>query len=241
VACTQTPDDGDDNDDDGDDTGNCDFSDNFWIESVAIADTKCHCVTYKMVVKTDGLSEHELSHLVVGIQNGSVSQVSNSRNWPVETNMTDPKSGVYGFKIDNISGCGQSGADYFKVYFTVCYDGSIPEEEEFTIVYKAATCLEFDSASVKQNGNDPCVHVDVSHTYHSHDTWFDFYCSRDTRVELCMYDSHGNKIKTLFDHHVKKNERHRCGFNSSGREDRLFFYQLRTKYGVKAGKIMKCY
>ena len=33
-----------------------------------------------------------------------ISDLSNSENWKTEVNTTDPKSGIYGFKIDDISG-----------------------------------------------------------------------------------------------------------------------------------------
>lgn len=82
-----------------------------------------NCVSYELEVYADGTCSRELSHFNVAIPEGRVTTASNSRNWKMELNALDPTTGVYGFKVDNISGFGKKGKEQsFTVSYTVCFD-----------------------------------------------------------------------------------------------------------------------
>ena len=83
----------------------------------------------KLLVKTSGHCEHDLSHLVIGLDYGYVSNLTNSANYKTEINSTDPKSGIYGFKIDDISNFGNNGDQQFTIEYEVCFQN--PENENY--------------------------------------------------------------------------------------------------------------
>ena len=73
------------------------------IKKVKISET---CTEYEIKVSYDGTRSFGLSHYSIGIPCGTVKNVWNSENWK-EVFGKDPTTGVYGLKIDNISGFGE--------------------------------------------------------------------------------------------------------------------------------------
>ena len=237
VSCTDNNGGGDPGD------GECDYLESFKVKHIEVVRRDGNCISFKMVISTDGQSEHELSHMVVGIEDGWLDKVTNSRNWKVEKNSTDPKSGVYGFKIDDISGFGQSGYDEFKIYFTICFDQNIPDEFNFEIVFKAATCSSLKLKTFKPQDDDhhggSCIDLNVYPNPFYDESYFEFTCNKDTEVELHMYDLCGNRVKTLFKGKVTKGEHHKCRFTGDRFKNNMFMYQLITPEETKHGTILK--
>lgn len=124
----------------------------FASEVISINPTEGGCYEYTLNVSWSGDCKAALSHYTVEVPCGEISNVSNSENWKQEVGMTDPTSGLYGFKIDDIKDFGEEGSpESFTVTFTVC-----PDEQECetdlscwapTVAYKAATCVYYDTLS----------------------------------------------------------------------------------------------
>jgi len=108
------------------------------------------CTEYEIKVSYDGTRSFGLSHYSIGIPCGEVKDVSNSENWK-QVFGKDPTTGVYGLKIDNISGFGERGADSFTIKFTWCADNSCARELG-VVSYKAGRCVDYDTLS---SGDDP--------------------------------------------------------------------------------------
>lgn len=134
--------------DDGDET--CEEC----FESVAkvIAESD-GCRTYEIQVSTNGLCRYELSHLIVGIPCGNISDYSNSGGWKMEVGL-DPTTAVYGLKVDDISSLGKE-VDSFSVRFTVC-ESSLCSLGEWvpSVAYKAAQCVSIQSLGMEET-TDP--------------------------------------------------------------------------------------
>ena len=73
----------------------------------------------------------------------TVSNVWNSKNWKQVVGK-DPTTGVYGLKIDDISGFGERGADSFIVKFKWCSDNSC-NKDLGVVAYKAGQCVDYDT------------------------------------------------------------------------------------------------
>ena len=81
-----------------------------------------------------------------------INSVSNSEGYPTESNFTDPITGLYGLKIDNISNFGQSGADHFKIEFEACFNsGILPEYLQ--VAFKSANGYSMQLINLFSDGN----------------------------------------------------------------------------------------
>lgn len=123
------------------------------VEAKVVSD---HCTYYKFKVSFEGDCRHALSHYTVAIPCGKVSNIRNSENWKIVVGK-DPKTGLKGFKIDDIPGFGDTSLKYFYVSFTLCAEDSNCREEENTecaetlkcwepiVAYKAGTKIYYDT------------------------------------------------------------------------------------------------
>jgi hypothetical protein len=218
--------------------GPCNFFDSYTASLIDMTADEYGCVNFKFNISTDGKAEHELSNMVIGIGEGQLQDVSINRSWPVEKNITDPKSGVFGFKVDNINGFGQSGNDSFEVDFTVCYGNTIPETFSFPVVFKAATCHHFDTLTIAKpevSGINLTVHPNpfVDNCY------FEVTSKTNTNVEINIFDSKGTKVQTLCNTNIVKGLTYQWIFNGAQSCDVMFFYQLISPLGNKEGKLIR--
>jgi hypothetical protein len=110
------------------------------INEVQVSET---CVEYEIKVSYDGTRTYGLSHYSIAIPCGQVTNISNSENWK-QVFGTDPTTGVYGLKIDDISGFGEGDADSFILKFTWCSDSSC-EKDLGVVSYKAGQCVDYDT------------------------------------------------------------------------------------------------
>ncbi|MBN2165876.1 MAG: SprB repeat-containing protein [Marinilabiliaceae bacterium] len=217
----------------------CDFLKSFSVKSITNTGIENGCLFYKMVVFTDGQSEHDLSHMVVGVKNGWIDKAVNSENWQIDMNGTDPKSGVYGFKIDGIEGFGQDGYEEFYVDFTVCYNGEVPSEVIFPVIFKAATCSLIDTIIYRSENNEHCFDVKDYPNPFDDDAYIEFDCYKDTHVDVTVYDACGSKVEVLFDSDVRKGDRYKCRFSGRQYKNQVFFYRISTPEETRCGKIIK--
>ncbi|MDH5249666.1 MAG: SprB repeat-containing protein [Cyclobacteriaceae bacterium] len=103
------------------------------------------CIRYEIKVSYDGTRSFGLSHYSIGIPCGEVKDFSNSENWKMVFGK-DRTTGVYGLKVDDISGFGEGGADSFTVEFTWCSSNSCTKELG-VVAYKAGLCVDYDTLS----------------------------------------------------------------------------------------------
>ncbi len=197
------------------------------------------CYTFYMTVYTNGECDHELSHLTVGIDNATINSVYNSNNYPAESNFTDPTTGLFGFKIDNIEHFGQSGNNQFKVEFEACFDsGQLPES--INVAYKAANGYTIQVLDIYENGtSDKGLEVKAYPNPFKEDINFSILSMNDTEGELALYNTYGEKIKTIYIGTFLANIEYTFTYQGGNISDRLIFYKLTTNNGVVQGKLLK--
>ncbi|HMG89630.1 MAG TPA: hypothetical protein VK589_06210 [Chryseolinea sp.] len=110
------------------------------VKGVQVSET---CIEYEIKVSYDGTKSFGLSHYSIGVPCGNITNISNSENWKSVFGK-DPTTGVYGLKIDDISGFGERGADNFTVKFTWCSDNSC-NKDLGVVSYKAGQCVDYDT------------------------------------------------------------------------------------------------
>jgi hypothetical protein len=230
------------------DTGDGDSGDNECLsgcwdtEILKITPVNRGCYRLELLVQANSYTRHDLSHLVVGLEGGYIANVYNSANYRMEINMTDPRSGIHGFKIDDISGFGyNSSLTEFTIEFEVCYPegGSLPEV--IPVVYKAGTCscsqelstiLETflsDNLSVTAYPNP--FHEEINIKVSS---------PKDKNVEVSVYDLKGNKVAQLYKGIIKANVNYSFPFTTedSGRES-FFIYKVVSDKEIVREQILK--
>lgn len=104
-----------------------------------------NCIEYEIKVSYDGTKSFGLSHYSIAIPCGEIKNATNSENWKMVFGK-DRKTGVYGLKIDDISGFGERGADSFTIKFTWCSSSTCIKELGI-VSYKAGQCVGYDTLS----------------------------------------------------------------------------------------------
>lgn len=222
--------------DNGDDKKDCnDLC--YYLEPGTITHVQDDCYEYMVTVHTDGTCPHELSHLVFGIDEGTVSSASNSKGWKQELNLTDPTTGIYGFKIDDISGFGQSGDDQFNVTFKLCgTTASAPQQ--FLVGYKSGQCIQTDTLKFKSQITEPISLSNYPNPF-INQTTIQLIPKEATNVELIVYDIHGQMVEHLYSGPIETGSKYTFKFPGSQIKEGIYFYRLVYGNQVKQGKLMK--
>jgi len=104
-----------------------------------------NCLNINLIVFTTEACIHTLSHLVVEIPCGIPDEITISENWTIEKYLTDPTTGLTGFKVDQINTFGSKEVpDTFYISYRVCSPDPLCLSElksGFTIAYKAGNCV----------------------------------------------------------------------------------------------------
>lgn len=138
----------------------------FSSEVVSVQKISESCSSYELKVAFASDCAHALSHFTVGVPCGQIEKIWNSEGWPSVVG-TDPTTGLTGFKIDDISGFGETSLQHFTVKFNVCASGESCSKElacwQPQVAYKASTCVNYETLAVScQNLKAYLVKQDAS-------------------------------------------------------------------------------
>ncbi|MCU4154547.1 T9SS type A sorting domain-containing protein [Carboxylicivirga sp. A043] len=193
------------------------------------------CYTYHARVSTDGSCRHELSHLTVEVLNGSVSIVENSNNWKTELNNTDPTSGLYGFKVDDISNFGKEN-DAFDLSYNVCFNNT-EAQTEFVVAYKAATCIMLDTLTFEKPQTEPTVKSYPNPFVDQ--TTIEFTAETDGNALVNIYSINGELVKILYSGPVEAGTTYSFDFTSQSSGSTIYFYRIICGEQSMQGKIIQ--
>lgn len=224
-------------------TNNC-----FHTRITHVEETAGSCYDISLEISHDGNCPYALSHYNVALPCGEVTEVSNSGNWPVEMNTTDPTTGVYGFKVDDIEGSfGQTSTDNtINVTYTFCpEDTSCLNEhlENLEVAYKAGQCVyhenaEEDAAIIAQNTNEQQeTAINVYPNPFTENATFSFHVQENTYVKVEIFNMQGSKVLELFEGKAEAGTIYEFPLNSEKLNDEFYIYQLTTHETVERGKI----
>lgn len=245
--------DGDDGSDGSDgDTGNDDGSDgdggdnddnctNPFDTEIELIEVEGDCYTYRMTVLYDGNHSYGLSHLSVGLECGTVSDIENEFNWPIEIG-TDPTTGISGFKIDDISGFGEgSMSEQFEGTFTIC---STDEDciaglqaADFEVGYKYGQCVDYAMVDGSENVTSAAITA-YPNPFREQAT-IEIISPVDTQARVELYNQQGHKVMSLFNGSIKANEKKVIQFEASNLVNDMYTYRVITSENSYYGKLVK--
>src|SRR5690606_15526774 len=100
---------------------------------------------------------YDLSHYTVEVPCGEIKNLSNSENWK-QVFGKDPKTGLTGFKVDDIPGFGKSSKKSFTVTFTHCAGENCLNQLDCwqpKVAYKAGTCIDYQTVTNSCANDEP--------------------------------------------------------------------------------------
>ena len=235
-------DDGDNDGGDGDDDDNNASCEDCFESQIAKVSTDGSCRTYEVKVSTDGTCRHDLSHWTIAMPCGTVSNYTNSENWKMEFGQ-DPTTGVYGLKVDGISGFGGTN-DHFTVRFTICYDNYECKEKlndwNPVVAYKAGQCVAHDTLGVDDDHYDDENDEPVCKTYPNpfrEKVCFEWKADRDEDACIEIFDTQGHHVKDVFRGRVNKGEHYKV--ECADLDGSMYIYRFRSGKKTTQGKICK--
>lgn len=192
------------------------------------------CRTYEMVVNTNGLCQHDLSHWTLAIPCGSVSNYSNSEGWPMVFGK-DPTTGLYGLKVDDIHAFGKETSS-FTVRFTLCENtGCDLSDWNVGVAYKAGQCIAFESVDVSTSAST--TPVSVYPNPFNDEIRFEWSAKKEN-AKLEIMDQYGNIVSG-----ATRFTAHESGYNitleTSSFPKGMYYYRLTIDGRVLNGKITK--
>ncbi len=241
-------------DDSGDDNGSGEisddlFEDGFYSEIDEITPIGDNCYEISMTVYTNGKAEHDLSHLVVGLDYGYISDVENSKNYKVEKNITDPTTGVYGFKLDDISNFGKCRDDNFTISYTVCFDHPDIENyfpEYIEVAYKASTDVFIQQIPTNQlittaiqELSDHQLLVSAYPNPFRTEAKLQVTSSVDSYVKIEVYDLTGLIVENIYQGYLGSGIEYTFKLTGGNSTERIFFYKVISDVKTVQGKLLK--
>lgn len=233
---------GDGSDGDGDNGSGSDGAcSNPFDTDIVLVSVDGNCYTYTATVEYNGSHSYGLSHLSIAIPEcASIDEVSNSEHWTIEYG-TDPRTGLSGFKVDNISnfGEGQFG-DSFSIDFTVCatddacaYDLA---DGTYTIGYKYGQCVSHETATVESD--NPETEILAYPNPFSETTRIEFEASYEGNTTVEVYNQRGERVRVLFEGQVNKGNKYSFDLNATGLPNDIYTYKVTTPGKVYRGKLL---
>lgn len=235
ISCTNA---GNNNDDDDHENPESCLFDCVKLEKTEVSNSGNGCVRYELTFVTNGNCRYELSHLVVDLGGAYATNVSNSRNWKMEINTTDPKSGLTGIKVDDISRFGKIMGDRFTVKFELCNAVGF-DPSKILVAYKAGNCLDIVNAKPKIITKDKHINCKVYSGRSKSDTYFEFNASVETFAELNLYTRCGIPVTKLFKGRLSPGVTYKVKYSGGKGDDMIMFYKLETGFKVLDGKVIR--
>jgi hypothetical protein len=227
----------------GEDPGNTESCETCFDSSIKTVSSSGSCITYQATVSTDGACLHDLSHWVIAIPCGSVSNYTNSLGFKMEFG-TDPTTGLYGLKVDDVNNFGDKAAS-FTVSFTVCAERSSCLDKlrnwSPVVAYKAGRCIAYDTLNVNGGSDNPddnpvCAYPNPFHGQIK----FRWKCHEDDHVQIHLVDKCGKRVCKVFDGDVRKGNDYDAEVPADGLSDDFYIYCFTsTKKRPVYGKLVR--
>lgn len=209
--------------------------------SIKTVSSSGSCTTYQVTVSTNGDCRYDLSHWVIAIPCGSISNYSNSLGFKIGIG-TDPKTGLTGLKVDDVNHFGDKEAS-FTVSFTVCAEGSLCmdklENWKPVVAYKAGQCIAYDTLGGGSDNPDDEPVCGYPNPFSDH-IKFRWTCQDDDHVEIHLMDKCGNRVYQVFKGDVRKGNDYNAEVPASELNDEFYIYSFTsTKKRPVYGKLVR--
>lgn len=192
------------------------------------------CRSYEIVVNTNGLCRHDLSHWTLAVPCGSISNYSNSEGWKMSIGK-DPTTGLYGLKVDDISEFGKK-EETFTIRFTVCPTSNCNLSNwEPVVAYKAGQCVAFETMGTSNMLNEEAISV---YPNPFNDAIHFEWTVEKAYVSLEIIDQYGNIVSSRNTASIVEN-RYAITLETSHLPRGMYYYRLTADGETHHGKISK--
>lgn len=193
------------------------------------------CATYVVDITTDGNCRYDLSHLVVAIPCGEITDYSDSANWPLVLGK-DPTTGLTGLKVDNASNFGKAVGS-FTLQFTVCYSsdcGQALKNWNPVVAYKAGQCIAYDTLKIGSGSTSTSVYPNPC----KENFTIEVQCATSDYASIGVYDQYGRSVCEPVTVSLESGKNH-IPMNASHLPQNIYFYRVKTSRGTFNGRILK--
>jgi hypothetical protein len=194
------------------------------------------CVSYTVVISTDGNCRYDLSHFVIAIPCGELSHYSDSENWPLAVGY-DPTTGLTGLKVDNVSNFGKTIGS-FTLQFDVCFPADCRTQMTNwnpVVAYKAGQCIAYDTLTLSTqpsvcqypNPFEDSFNLDI--TTPEENDW--------ASVEIL--DQYGKSCGNITRQPLKSSVKNVIKVEASFLPQNIYLYKVRTSKSIHYGRMVK--
>jgi len=216
--------------------GNNESCQDCFKSSIVKASANESCRSYEVIVSTDGNCRYDLSHFLIAIPCGTISDYSDSGHWPLVIGK-DPTTGLTGLKVDNVNNFGKT-IDSFVLKFSVCYSSeecaSLLDNWNPVVAYKAGQCIAYDTIGIMSgstcipypNPFKECFSIDISSDH-------------DDVISVELYDQYGRKACEPYVAPISSGDKKSITFDGSTLPQNIYLYKVKTKSAVTYGRLLK--
>jgi hypothetical protein len=193
------------------------------------------CVSYTVVISTDGNCRYDLSHFVIAIPCGELSHYSDSENWPLVVGY-DPTTGLTGLKVDNVNNFGKT-IDSFSLQFDVCFSSDCLSQMAGwnpVVAYKAGQCIAYDTLTLSTQPS-VCQYPNPFNESFN----LEITTTEEDWASVEIYDQYGKSFGNLVQHPLKSSVKNTIKVDASFLPQNTYLYKVRTFKSVHYGRMVK--
>ena len=224
----------------GDNESDC--GDNFSTK-INLLSVENGCYYYEAIVSYNGDHRRGLSHFTIDIPCGNITELSNSRGWKNVIGGTDPTTGLWGIKIDDINGFGEgSQPDSFVVNFTICHATAecqeIMDNWHPIVAYKAGQCVAYDTIQVNRQQQRTIIRTLAYPNPFVDKLTIEMDINEESFARLDILGYHGELVKAVYNGKVEKGATYPFVIDTSTWPEGFYYFKLNLDGKVKVERIL---
>lgn len=194
------------------------------------------CIKYTVNISTDGNCRYDLSHFVVAVPCGQLSDYADSKGWPLVLGK-DPTTGLTGLKVDNASSFGKT-VDSFTLEFTVCGGTDCIHQLQNwnpVVAYKAGQCIAYDTLSVSPHSNSCSIYPNPVRDSFS----IEMTTDEDDEASIDIFNQYGQKVGETIKSRIVADQKNTIKIDASSLPASMYLYKVKTSKSHYRGRILK--
>jgi hypothetical protein len=196
-----------------------------------------NCIKYTVTISTDGNCRYDLSHVVVAIPCGQLTNYSDSKGWPLVLGK-DPTTGLTGLKVDNASNFGKT-VDSFTIEFTVCGDNECLDQLKNwnpVVAYKAGQCIAYDTLSTATvSASNISIYPNPAHDSFS----IEMTTAQDDVATIDLFNQYGQKVGETISTKIVAAEKNTIQVDVTSLPANIYLYKVKTSTANYHGRVLK--
>ncbi|HTH57057.1 MAG TPA: T9SS type A sorting domain-containing protein [Cyclobacteriaceae bacterium] len=205
--------------------------------SISLIADEQDCITYTVNISTDGNCRYDLSHFVIAVPCGQISNYSDSKGWPLVEGR-DPTTRLTGLKVDNANNFGKT-VDSFTLRFSVCGGNDCIDKLKKwnpVVAYKAGQCVAYDTLSFSSSVSN-CLSIYPNPVRDSFS--IEMTTDEDDEAVIDLFNQYGQKVGESIKTRVIADQKNTIKVDASSLPTNIYLYQVKTSKSRYHGRILK--